>query len=202
MLATPAAELAGGVEPGVGVDEGGPGAVAGNGKLPGEVARGDAGPAGVDAAGQEGRIDPEVGEVADLVLLGREPGQVGGFEDGVEGEKPAPENGVGGPAAVAQVLDAQGSVEGPGVDVAELLVGSAARERRLAGNPFVGQAPEEAEGRHARALVVVAELRAEEDAAVETDERDPFRVAAGPAEGHQRLGASGEVGGGAGRHGF
>ena len=72
--ATPAAELAGGVEPGVGVDEGGPGAVACDGELPGEVARGDARPAGVDAARQQVGTNPEAGEVADLVLFGREPG--------------------------------------------------------------------------------------------------------------------------------
>ena len=108
------------------------------------------------------------------------------FQNEIEREKPPHNNRLAGLSPVADVLNAQRPVDRVARYAACLSTAIHNRPLALDRLPSLHQCLHEA-GRFPSVSVtkVMAELRPREDAAMQTDERDPFRVGSGPAERFQ-----------------
>ena len=188
-------ELASGSGAGVGVDENPLTGIHGYRQLQVEVAPcGAADPSAVDTLRKGGPRDPQLREAGHLLLFGGEPGELRVLYHEVEGEEPPEDDALGAVTPVADVLDSEGPVQAASEDVAQpgaLPVCRVADARRP---PRPRPAAHETMGGRAPHGDPVAVLGPREYAAVKTDESQPLRLGAGPAELHERLRPAGQVG--------
>ena len=206
LLPKPAVGLAPGVQlrtgphAGVDVDKYGRLRPHGNRRLEGEIMDQPLGMAGVDPAGQQIALDPEPLEAGDLLLLGRQPGQLQMVQHEVERQQSPPDYFKRGLPAVTDVGDLQHFVD---------LLAKDATDEPAVDDSFVGERPGrdpaieqgfdaspdvEAVG----SLQVEGELVSGEQTRVEADQGDPFGLLPREANNLQQFFPSLQVG----NHGF
>ena len=132
---SPGVQLAMGSHAGVDVDESGALGLNGHGHLDVEIPDPPVCAAGIDAFWKQTRIDPELLEAGDFLLLGGQPGQVRMVHHEVERQQPPTGNLDRGFPAVTDIGDSELSVDGLAVDaVNQPPIGDLFDYERAAGN--------------------------------------------------------------------
>ena len=120
------------------------------------------------------RIDPELPAVADFLLPGGKPGQLGMLEHIVERQQPPQEHVLAGRPAVAHVGDADRLVEPAAADPDQPGFAADGRDGLFDGHPGGEKTAYEAHRRHGAGVPPGGILGANEEAAVQADQGDPL----------------------------
>ena len=136
----------------------------------------------VEAVGQQSGVDAQLPTVADFFRLGGKPGEGGMLQDVVERQQPAQEQGLADGSSVVQAGGADGLVERAAADPDQSGFGVDGGDGFLDGHPGRDQAAHEADCGHGTGVPPGRVLGADEQAAVQADQGDPFGIFASPAE--------------------